>query len=231
MSQDLANKHIVITGGTGALGLGVVEQLLDRGANCWIPCFLEIDEELSKHANVHQVAQVDLTSETAAREFFSLMPSLWASVHVAGGFAMASIAETSFADFERMWRMNTVSCFLSCREAVRRMRETDMGGRIVNVAARPAVEPAGGMLAYTTSKAGVASITQCLAEEVADDDILVNAIVPAIMDTPANRSAMPDADYTRWPKVSEIAQTIGFLLSPDNATTSGALVPVYGKLR
>ncbi len=158
------------------------------------------------------------------------MPSLWASVHVAGGFAMASIGETTFADFERMWRMNTVSCFLSCREAVRRMRESNVGGRIVNVAARPAVEPVGGMISYTTSKAGVASITQCLAKEVAEDGILVNAILPAIMDTPANRSAMPDADHANWPKVGEIAQAISFLLSPDNATTSGALMPVYGRL-
>ncbi len=230
MSMDLDNKQIIVTGGTGALGRAVVDQLLSRGAHCWIPCYAEIDAKLEAHERVHQTANVDLSKEAAVTEFFSTPPSLWASVHIAGGFAMSSVTETSFADFERMWLMNTASCFLSSREAVRRMRAGEGGGRIVNVAARPAVEPVGGMLAYTTSKAGVASLTQCLAKEVAEEGILVNAILPAIMDTPANRSAMPDADHDAWPKTEEIAEAIGYLASPANATTSGTLLPVYGKL-
>ena len=230
MSKDLDEKHVVVSGGTGALGRATVAELLARGAHCWIPCIADIDSKLQEHERVHQTPNINLASEPAVKEFFSLMPSLWASVHVAGGFAMANVADTSFADFESMWLMNTASCFLSCREAIGRMREGKEGGRIVNVAARPAVEPVGGMLAYTTSKAGVASITQCLAREVASEGIAVNAILPAIMDTPANRAGMPDADHASWPKTHEIASTIGFLVSPDNATTSGTLVPVYGKL-
>jgi len=230
MSTNLVNKHVIVTGGTGALGSAVVAQILEQGAHVWIPCYEGIDVELDSHERVHQTANVDLSNEAAVKEFFSAMPSLWASVHVAGGFAMAGIAETTFADFERMWLMNTASCFLSCREAVVRMREGNEGGRIVNVAARPAVEPVGGMLAYTTSKAGVASLTLCLAKEVAAEGIAVNAILPAIMDTPGNRKAMPDADHASWPKTDEIAAAIGFLISPANATTSGTLVPVYGKL-
>jgi NAD(P)-dependent dehydrogenase (short-subunit alcohol dehydrogenase family) len=121
-----------------------------------------------------------------------------------------------------------MTCFLCCREAVKRMRAIGRGGRILNVAARPALVPTGGMIAYSTSKAAVASITQCLAEEVKNDRILVNAIVPSIMDTPANRKAMPDADFAKWPKVEEVAEAIAFLVSPKNALTSGALIPVYG---
>lgn len=230
MNMDLEDKHVVVTGGTGALGISVVEHLLARGAHCWIPCFMEIDGDLEGRERVHQFANVDLAQEAAVKEFFSTPPSVWASIHVAGGFAMAGVCETSFADFERMWLMNTASCFLSCREAVARMRETNGGGRIVNVAARPAVEPVGGMLAYTTAKAGVASITQCLAAEVSAEGIAVNAIIPAIMDTPANRASMPDADHASWPKTEDIAATIGFLISPANSATSGTLVPVYGKL-
>jgi NAD(P)-dependent dehydrogenase (short-subunit alcohol dehydrogenase family) len=143
---------------------------------------------------------------------------------------MSAIADLSLANFEAMWKRNTVSCFLSCQAAVRRMRESQEGGRIVNVAARPAVEPAGGMLDYTTSKAGGTSITECLAREVGAEDILVNAILPSVIDTPANREAMPNADHTSWPKPTEIAQTIGFLVSTHNTCTSGALVPTYGKL-
>ena len=105
------------------------------------------------------------------------------------------------------------------------------GGRIVNVAARPALEwrLGAGMVAYAASKAAVAAMTVALAEEVAKDGILVNAVAPSIMDTPANRQAMPKADHAAWPKVEEVAATILFLASPDNRVTRGAIVPVYGR--
>jgi NAD(P)-dependent dehydrogenase (short-subunit alcohol dehydrogenase family) len=104
------------------------------------------------------------------------------------------------------------------------------GGRIVNVAARPALEwrMGAGMAAYAASKAGVAALTAALAEEVARRGILVNAVAPSIMDTPANRAAMPKADFAAWPKVADVARTIVFLASPDNVVTRGAVVPVYG---
>jgi NAD(P)-dependent dehydrogenase (short-subunit alcohol dehydrogenase family) len=142
---------------------------------------------------------------------------------------MSPIEKTSADDMRKMFELNAMSCFLCCREAVNKMRAGKSGGRIVNVAARPALVPTGGMIAYSTSKAAVASITQCLAEELKNDNILVNAIVPSIMDTAANRNSMPDADFDKWPKVQEVAETIAFLVSPSNALTSGALVPVYGR--
>jgi NAD(P)-dependent dehydrogenase (short-subunit alcohol dehydrogenase family) len=91
------------------------------------------------------------------------------------------------------------------------------------------VKPAGGMVAYAASKAAVASLTQGLAEEVRDDGILVNAVLPSTMDTPENRKSMPDADFDRWPKVEEVADAIAFLAGPENTLTSGALLPVYGR--
>ena len=123
---------------------------------------------------------------------------------------------------------NLISCFLCCRAAVNAMR--GHGGRIINVAARPALEwrSGAGMAAYTVAKAGVAALTVALAEEVAKDGILVNAVAPSIMDTPANRKAMPKAEFDAWPKVDEVAATIVFLASPDNKVTRGAIVPVYG---
>jgi NAD(P)-dependent dehydrogenase (short-subunit alcohol dehydrogenase family) len=106
------------------------------------------------------------------------------------------------------------------------------GGRIVNVAARPALEwrSGAGMIAYTASKAAVAALTVALAEEVAKRGILVNAVAPSILDTPANRQAMPKADHAAWPKVEEVAATILFLASSDNQVTRGAVVPVYGRV-
>src|SRR5262249_1942745 len=102
---------------------------------------------------------------------------------------------------------------------------------IVNVAARPALEwrSGAGMAAYAASKAAVAAMTAALAEEGAKQNILVNAGVPSIMDTPANRKAMPKADHDAWPQGDEVAATILFLASPDNKVTRGALVPVYGR--
>ncbi len=230
--SEFKDRHIVVTGGTGSLGQHIVSLLLEQGGTCWIPRFGEQPPDLpfAGHERVHICADVDLTKPDQVTTFFAEMPSLWASIHVAGGFAMSSIGDTSLEDFEDMWRMNTVSSFLSCQAAVKRMRESNTGGRIVNVAARPAVEPCGGMLAYTTSKAGVAALTECLAREVSKDGILVNGILPATIDTPSNRSAMPDADHKSWPKPSEIAEAVRFLVSPNNALTSGALLPVYGNL-
>ena len=106
------------------------------------------------------------------------------------------------------------------------------GGRIVNVAARPALEwrSGAGMAAYAASKAAVAAMTVALAEEVAKDGILVNAVAPSTMDTPANRKSMPNADYARWPKVEEVAATHPVsALRRENAVTRGGIVPVYGK--
>jgi NAD(P)-dependent dehydrogenase (short-subunit alcohol dehydrogenase family) len=124
---------------------------------------------------------------------------------------------------------NFVSCHLCCRAALRSFDTT--GGRIVNVTARPGIEPrlGAGMAAYAASKAAVAAFTQALAAEVAGRGVLVNAIAPSIIDTPANRAAMPKADHAAWPKPEEIAATIAFLASPANQVTTGAVVPVPGR--
>ena len=142
---------------------------------------------------------------------------------------MAPFHETSFAEYEKLLSMNATSVFLSCREAVRRLRALGAGGRIVNVAAKPALVPTGGIVTYAATKAFVAGLTTSLAEEAKADGIWVNAVVPSTMDTPANRAAMPSADFAAWPKVEEVAETILFLASPENASTRGALVPVYGR--
>ncbi len=105
----------------------------------------------------------------------------------------------------------------------------DDGGRIVNVAAKPALVPTADLVTYAATKAAVAALTQGLAEELAGRRIWVNAVVPSVMDTAANRESMPDADHEAWPKVEEVARTIAFLASPANAVTRGALVPVYGR--
>ena len=228
--MDYSNKQVVITGGTGALGTAVVGALLAAGATCIIPYRHEAEAQHFPHkdnANVKLVVVTDLSDEAAVTKLYAGL-DLWASIHIAGGFAPGKVADTDKAALMAQIDGNLVSCFLCCRAATAAMKA---GGRIVTVAARPALEPrsGAGMTAYTIAKAGVAALTVALAEEVAKDGILVNAVAPSIMDTAANRKAMPKADFDAWPKVEEVAATILFLASPDNRVTRGAIVPVYGK--
>ena len=230
--MSFSGKHVVVTGGTGALGIAVAGALLAQGAHCVVPYVHEAEANAfphRAHANVQLVAIRDLADESdVARLYAAVKGPLWASIHLAGGFAMGKVADTDKSALMHQIDGNLVSCFLCCRAALRAMQGE---GRIVNVAARPALEwrSGAGMSAYTIAKSGVAALTVALAEEVAKDGILVNAVAPSIMDTPANRAAMPKADHASWPKVDEVGATILFLASPENRVTRGAIVPVYGR--
>lgn len=232
--MSFQDRHVVVTGGTGALGIAVVGALLAAGATCHVP--YRSEEEAKRfphreHKYVSLTALGDLADEAAVMNYYKGIAKLWASIHIAGGFAFAPIETSDKALLMGQVETNLVSAYLCCRAAVSAFRRSGSGGRIVNVAARPALEPrqGAGMTAYTAAKAGVAALTVALGEEVAKDGILVNAVAPSIMDTPANRKSMPKADYDAWPKVEEVAATIVFLASPENAVTRSAIVPVYGK--
>jgi NAD(P)-dependent dehydrogenase (short-subunit alcohol dehydrogenase family) len=230
--MDFSSRTVVITGGTGALGAAVVGALIEAGARCRVPYLHAAEAARFQHRDhkaVTLVADIDLTQEAAVERLYDGIAPLWASIHIAGGFAPGNVADTGKAALLGQIETNLVSCFLCCRAAVKAM--AGQGGRIVNVASRQALEwrSGAGLSAYTVSKAGVAALTTTLAEEVAKDGILVNAVAPSIMDTPANRAAMPKADFAAWPKVEEVAATIVFLASRDNRVTRGGIVPVYGK--
>jgi len=227
---DLDGREAIVTGGTGALGTAVVGRLVSAGATVHVPVF--VAEELEgfpyrNHDAVKLHEGLDLGVENDVAKLYRAVPSLYASIHVAGGFDMGPITSMSLETWEHLMRLNATTCFLCCREAVNTMSGRD--GRIVNVAARPVLVPTGQMTGYSASKAAVAALTLSLAEELSGSLIWVNAIVPSIIDTPSNRAAMPDASFNTWPKPEEIAETVAFLASPQNAVTRGALVPVYGQ--
>jgi NAD(P)-dependent dehydrogenase (short-subunit alcohol dehydrogenase family) len=229
--MDFSARTVVVTGGTGALGTAVVGALLEAGAACIVPYVHEAEAQRFPHRDKAKLITVgDLADEAmVAKVFAGVTP--WASIHIAGGFAPGKVADTAKPALMAQLEGNLVSCFLCCRAAVNAMLAGKKGGRIVNVTARPALEPrlGAGMTAYTVAKTGVAALTAALAEEVAKDGILVNAVAPSIMDTAANRAAMPKANFDAWSKVEEVAATIMFLASPENRVTRGAIVPVYGK--
>jgi NAD(P)-dependent dehydrogenase (short-subunit alcohol dehydrogenase family) len=232
MAKAFEGRHVAVTGGTGALGAAVVARLLDEAATCHVPVkhgSAPANFAHASHERVRIAVNVDLADAEAVDAFYAGIPQLWASIHIAGGFAMAPIAGTDAAALRAMLDINLVTCVLCSRAAVGAMAAA--GGRIVNVAARPALEPrtGAGMTAYTASKAAVAAFTEALAQEVVGKGILVNAVAPSIIDTPGNREAMPDADHGKWASPSDIARTIAFLASPENTVTRGAIVPVYGR--
>jgi len=231
---DFRERHVVVTGGTGALGAAVVGELLASGAICHVPYYVDSEEQNfahRAHPRVKLIGSANLASQTVVKRIYDSVPKLWASIHLAGGFAAWPVAETDETELMGLMRNNLITCFLCCAAAVGAIRRAGGGGRIVNIAARPALEPrlGAGAVAYTASKAGVAALTQSLAAEVLKEDILVNAIAPSTLDTEANRRAMPKADHSAWPKPAELASIICNLAAPSNRVTSGAVIPVYGR--
>ena len=149
-------------------------------------------------------------------------------VNIVGGFAYAKVIDTDEKTWDLMINMNLKSAFL-CSKAVLPHMINQNYGKIINISSRPALKGSAGVGAYSASKAGVLNLTETIADEVKDNDINVNAILPSTIDTPANRRDMPNADFSKWVKPEEIARVIVFLASDDSKPISGAAIPVYGK--
>src|SRR5699024_9559612 len=186
MKFDFSNDHIIITGGSGALGSAVTSVLLDAGASCSVPCYRSSGLQSVKQENANNLfvqSGVDLTYQQQTRDFYeeavNRQGSLWGSIHIAGGFNMGAFETLDQNDFMKQINMNLLTCFNTCRAAVEQMQK---GGRIVNVSSRPGIEPrlGAGRIPYATSKAGVAAMTESLAEELVEKNILVNAIAPSV---------------------------------------------------
>jgi NAD(P)-dependent dehydrogenase (short-subunit alcohol dehydrogenase family) len=223
-----------VTGGTGALGAAVVGKLLEQGAICHVPnahAGAPPHFPFAAHDRVRLVHNVDLSDSAKVEAFYSQVSDLWASIHLAGGFTAAPVEKIESASFAEMMDTNARTAFLCCRAAIRSMLASGTAGRIVNVAARAALEPrrGAGSVAYAASKAAVAAMTVAMAEELKHKGILVNAVAPSTLDTPANRADMPDADFSKWVSLEAAAEAIAYLASPANLAMSGTLVPLYGR--
>ena len=231
--QSLKDRHVVVTGGTGALGAAVVRAFIEAGATCHIPAIESAPptRNLPDSRQISIAPSIDLSDESSVDGFYAGLPPLHAVVNIAGGFAWAPIADSPAKVLQQQLSMNLMSCVLSCRAAVANFRKGKTGGHIVNVTARPGLNPRQGanMTAYTASKAAVAAFTVALAEELKNDDISVVALAPSTIDTPANRKDMPTAKHDTWVKPSAIAELIVAHCSLSETINSGALIPVYGK--
>ncbi len=233
MTFDFTNRHVVVTGATGELGRVVVERLLGSGAVCHLPvrAIGKLGDLLAQHVGrVHVREGFDPTDERSVAGFYADLPELWASVHCLGAFGAAPIADSGIEEWNKLLSINAASAFLCCRHATLAMRRTGGGGRLVNVAARVGCEPrlGAGMAAYAASKAAVVALSVALAEELRHEGILVNAIAPSVMDTPANRAARPADDASGWPTLADAARAISFLASAGNCAVQGAVLPLHG---
>jgi NAD(P)-dependent dehydrogenase (short-subunit alcohol dehydrogenase family) len=225
----MAASNYVVTGAAGVLGRAVCAQLAKGGSRVAAIGHGAADV-LPDSAEV-RLGGVDLTDETATTAAFATaaeqLGSLDGLVNAAGGFAWETVAEGSIETWDRLYAINLKTALNACRAVLPWLAE---GGSIVNVGAASAGRAERGMAAYAASKSAVARLTEGLAVELKARRIRVNAVLPSIIDTAANRAAMPDADFSKWVTTGELAEAIAFLLSDAASGVTGALIPVTGRV-
>jgi NAD(P)-dependent dehydrogenase (short-subunit alcohol dehydrogenase family) len=226
-------RGVIVTGGTGALGRAVVERLLEDGCRVAVPFRRAQDWSTLRDALGHGDslfgAEADLADPGRARTFVDQAAArlgvLDGLALAAGGWEGGTTFETSpEGEWDRMLRGNLDTMAHVCRAALPHLRR--QGGSVVAVGSRAAETGGAGMAAYAVSKVAVHALVRVLALENRDHGVRFNAVLPGTIDTPANRRAMPEADPSRWTSPAAIARVVVFLLSPDSAPTTGALVPV-----
>lgn len=232
-SNQLQGKSIIVTGGFGALGRALGAVLAERGARVALLDLAQAPREAGAGENLTLFGGVDLGDPAAAAAAFGAataqLGGLDALVNVAGGFAWETLERGVIATWDRMYQVNLRTAVIGAQAALPHLRARG-AGRIVNIGALAALKAGGGMGAYAASKSGVARLTEALAEELKEEGITVNAVLPSIIDTPANRADMPQADVTRWVSPQALAGVIAFLLSDDGAPVTGASLPVAGRV-
>jgi NAD(P)-dependent dehydrogenase (short-subunit alcohol dehydrogenase family) len=226
-------RTAIVTGGTGGLGAAVTARLLDDGWRVIVPWVVERELERVQERDGLELVQADLFDPSAVAGVVSRAVSedgsLAGLVNLVGGFGMGGrVHETPIEDFERQFQLNLRPAYLMVQAVVPHMLSGG-GGSIVCVGSRAALRPFAGAAGYVASKAAVAAFTEVVAVEYKNDGIRCNAILPSVIDTPANRASMPNADHDKWVQPAEIAGVISFLLSDASAPTSGAVIPVYGR--
>jgi NAD(P)-dependent dehydrogenase (short-subunit alcohol dehydrogenase family) len=230
----MPDRTILITGGTGALGSAVVDELLAAGWRAVVTWVAPGEREHIAEREHLELVEADLLDENAVRGAVERASSdaaapLRAVANLVGGYAGGSrVHETDVAAFERQFQLNLRPTFLVTQAAIPPMIAAG-GGSIVCVSSRSALQPFAGAAGYIASKAAVIAFAKAVAAEYRDEGVRCNAILPSVIDTPANRKSQPDADHSRWVAPAEIARVIAFLCSDDSAVTSGAAIPVYGR--
>jgi NAD(P)-dependent dehydrogenase (short-subunit alcohol dehydrogenase family) len=229
----LEDKQVLISGGMGGLGMGVVRVFLSQGAWVTIPYVVESEVDRLKRelaaAEFDRIrfVRANLLEEKVVAQLVNDMSRVDALVHLVGGFSMGKTHEYSYEDWKKDFDLNLNTTFLMCKHCLAKMIEQNYG-RIVTVGSRGALQPAGQLAAYCASKAGVVALTQAIADETKGTNITANVVLPSVIDTPANRATMGDANADAWVKPESLGEVIAFLASEAAKDVRGAAVPVYG---
>jgi NAD(P)-dependent dehydrogenase (short-subunit alcohol dehydrogenase family) len=222
--QDMTGRTVLVFGAGGALGAGVAASFAAAGASV-------VGVDKAEPASERQLAGVSYSvanvfSDEAVRALFDSVPAPWAIANTVGGFAPnRPFAELDPAELATQIELNLVSAAIITKHALRAMQQVG-AGRIVHTASRAGVVSKGSGFAYSVSKLGVLHLVHMAADEVRGTGITVNCVVPSIIDTPANRAAMPSANHEAWPKVPDVARTYVYLAAPASGLINGAAVPV-----
>lgn len=229
----MLGKHVLITGGTGGLGQEVTRYCAELGAQITLPYRREeeiirlkeaLDDDLMAHLTT---VRADLLKEPDILNVTGQMPKIDILIHLLGGFAMGRTTETSLSDWQFQIDLNLTAAFLMIRSCLTPMQKQGHG-RIITIGAKAAVDAPGEMAAYVAAKAGLVALTRSIAAEFKDQHITANIVLPSVIDTPANRSAMGDNNAGRWVTPRSLAKVIAFLASESARDISGAVIPVYG---
>ena len=224
VESALSGREVLVFGATGALGAGVAACFADFGAKVRGADQVEPAPE-RRLAGVEYVT-VNALDDDALGALFDAGPAPWAVVNTIGGYApKRSLADLDPGELTRQFELNLLSAALITRHALRVMQRAGKG-RIVHTASRAATVTAGNGFAYSVTKLGVLHLVSMAADEVRGTGVTVNCVVPSIVDTPANRAALPNANYDSWPKPLEVARSYVYLASPDSGLVNGAAIPV-----
>jgi NAD(P)-dependent dehydrogenase (short-subunit alcohol dehydrogenase family) len=234
-STKMKGKQVLLTGGTGGLGMGVTSVVLAQGARVTIPYIVDSEIEGLKERlsptdfSKIRFVSVDLSNEAAVERLVEDMERVDVLIHLVGGFSMGKTHEYSYAQWKKDFDLNLNTTFLVCKHSLKKMLEHGYG-RIVTVGSRGAVQPGGQLAAYCASKAGVVALTKAIADETKGTNITANSVLPSVIDTPANRQAMGSEEADQWVKPESLAQVICFLASEAAKDMRGAAIPVYGSI-
>jgi NAD(P)-dependent dehydrogenase (short-subunit alcohol dehydrogenase family) len=231
----MKGKQLLLTGGTGGLGLGVTPVVVASGAQVTIPYRSERGvarlKERMPAAEFERIRflKADLNDESVVEKLVNDLGRVDILIHLVGGFSMGRTDEFSFQNWQDSFALNLDTTFLVCKHCLRVMRRHGYG-RIVTVGSRGVLQPGAQLAAYCASKAGVVALTQAIAQETKDLDITANVVLPSVIDTPSNREAMGEEQAAQWVKPQSLAQVISFLASEAARDLRGAAVPVYGSI-
>lgn len=231
---DFSNKVVLITGGTGALGITLTQRFISSGASTIATYVNEKIEAIKPENKINaELIKADITKEDQVVKLIATIVERFGHIDIlvnsVGGYLGGkSVTELDDHEWDFMMNLNLKSAFLISKHVIPVMKSSGRGGKIVHISSRTGLKSEGFDSAYAASKSGLIRLVESISRETRELGINVNCILPSIIDTEAGRKAMPKADFSRWVKTDDIANVVLFLCSQEAKVITGAAIPTYG---